>query len=88
MQCKYCKGKDFDNLSYDYYVCRECGKINYVNKQEKKTSGTLSEIYFAIGAGAVVLIIAILILLFVTAASRRESLRSAAENIPISTEKK
>jgi len=88
MQCKYCKGKEFDNLSYDYYVCRDCGKINYLNKKENKKPGALNEIYFAIGAGTVVLIIAILILLFVTAASRRDNVRSAAESTSVSAEKK
>ncbi len=88
MQCKYCKGKDFDNLSYDYFVCRDCGKINYLNKHEKKKPGALNEIYFAIGAGAVVLIIAILILLFVTAASKRGNLHTPEEKPSVSIEKK
>jgi hypothetical protein len=87
MQCKYCKGKDFDNLSYNYYVCRDCGKINYVDKQEDKKSGPLGEIYFAIAAGTVVIIITILILLFVTAASKRDKAQSAPAGASLSSEK-
>lgn len=77
MQCRYCKGRDFDNLSYDYYVCRDCGKINYISKVDKKRPGALNEIYFAIAAGAVVLIIAILILLFVTAAGKKGKIKTS-----------
>ena len=88
MQCSYCKGKDFDNSSFGYYVCRSCGKLHYDNKQENKKSGVVGELYFAIGAGAVVLILAILILLFVTASSKRASVHSAAGSTPLLVEKK
>jgi hypothetical protein len=88
MQCIYCNGRDFDRSSYDYYICRTCGKLHYENKSGRKKSGAISELYFAIGAGSVVIIIAILILLFVTAAGKREKMNSSSEKTTVSSEKK
>jgi len=88
MQCMYCKGQDLDKISYNYYECRTCGKLNYEEKLDKEKSGALGEIYFAIGILAVVLIITILILLFVTAANKKQKLQSASQSRVISTEKK
>ena len=88
MQCSYCKGKDFENSTYNYYVCKNCGRLHYEDKKGGKKAGPASELYFAIGAGAVVLLMAILILLFATALSKRGSVRTAGENIPVSADKK
>ncbi len=87
MQCSYCKGKDFDSSSYGYYVCRSCGKLHYDENQSKKKTGPLNELYFAIGAGTVVLIIVILILLFVTAANKRHKIETMTEE-RVKTEQK
>jgi hypothetical protein len=88
MQCVYCNGRDFDKSSYDYYICRTCGRLHYENKSGRKKTGAVSELYFAIGAGSVVIIIAILILLFVTAAGKREKMNTSAGKPAISSEKK
>jgi len=88
MQCIYCKGQDLVKLSYDYYECKTCGKLNYVDKQLGKKSIATGELYFTLGVGSVVLIITILILLFFTAAGKRESVQTSPESSIVTEVKK
>lgn len=88
MQCKYCKGHDLVQISFNYYECASCGKLNYEEKSLKLKHGHLGELYFAIGVMAAAMIITILILLFVTAAGKRSKTQSSEKHQVITTEKR
>lgn len=87
MQCKNCGSKDFQKSTYNYYICSNCGNLYYEDKYTKKKSKTLSDLYLVLIIGTVVMIITILILLFVTASSKKESVRQV-KKIPAVTEEK
>jgi len=88
MRCRDCNSQDLEEISFNYYECKVCGKLNYIDKAHVKRSDAASELYLAIGAVAVILIIVILILLFVTAAGRRGALKSPEQNKPVYVENK
>jgi len=86
MQCQYCKEQELEALSSEYFICKKCGKLNYTSLKGGKKPGSGNELYIAIGAIAVGMIITLLILLFVTASMKKEKIRTAAENKAAATE--
>ncbi len=88
MHCENCNGKVFVKTLYNYNECKRCGRINYDNEHARDKSGAAGEMYFAIGAVAVVFVIAALILIFFTASGKRESAKSAGSDMNISAPKK
>lgn len=72
MQCRYCNSSELMQISYNYYECRTCGKLNFEGKADGRKKSAIGEIYFVIGVVAAALVITILILLFVTAANKRD----------------
>jgi len=75
MQCKNCGSRDFQKSTYNYYICSSCGNLYYEDKYGKKKSKPINDLYFILIIGTGVMIITILILLFVTASSKKESVK-------------
>ncbi len=88
MHCENCNGKVFVKTLYNYNECKRCGRINYDNEHARDKSGSVGEMYFAIGAVAVVLVIATLILLFFTASGRKAPVTTAEVKTSQPLEKK
>ncbi len=87
MQCKNCGGKDFQKSTYNYYICSNCGTLYYEDNYRKTKSKPLNDIYFILIVGTGVMIITILILLFITASSKKENV-THIKNIPAVSEEK
>lgn len=87
MQCPNCKKNDFDKSWYDYYICRNCGSFYYDNNKAEKKPGVLNDYYFMAGVGIVVFIILILVLLYITALSRKEKIASEVKTQTVEIKK-
>ena len=85
MQCKNCGSRDFQKSTYNYYICSSCGNLYYEDKYTKKKSKPISDLYFILIIGTGVMIITILILLFVTASSKKENVKQV-KKVPAVTE--
>ncbi len=88
MQCSNCKGSDLEKSLYDYYICKNCGNINYDRLTYGKKKNPLNEYYFVAVLGVIVIIVVILILLFMTVLSRKNQIPQIIQKSEIQAEKK
>lgn len=88
MECKKCHGHEFQKTSYGYLICTNCGNFLYEDIRTRKTPKALSELYFILFIGTGVMIITILILLFVTASSKKDKGTKVTPPPAVSVEKK
>lgn len=88
MQCKNCGSRDFQKSTYNYYICASCGNLYYEDKYGKKKSKPISDIYFILIIGTGVMIVTILILLFVTASSKKENAKNLKQSPAVTEVKK
>lgn len=87
MQCKTCGSREFQKSAYNYYICSTCGNLYYEDKYDRKKPKPISDVYFILIIGTGVMIITILILLFVTASSKKQSAQQV-KKVPAVTEVK
>jgi len=87
MECRKCHGHEFQKTSYGYHICTNCGSFLYEDNNTRKTPKPLSELYFVLIVGTGVMIITILILLFVTASSKKDRVNPVQKIPAVSTEK-
>ncbi|HOP62100.1 MAG TPA: hypothetical protein PK358_02525 [Spirochaetota bacterium] len=88
MQCKNCGSRDFQKSTSDYYICGNCGSLFYDDKYTRKKSKPLSDVYFILIIGTGVMIVTILILLFVTASSKKGHVKHDNSKPAVTAEKK
>ena len=88
MQCANCSGTDFDKSGYNYYICKNCGNLQYEGSGSNRKSNPLSEYYFLGGLAVGIMIIVILILLFMTALSRKDRIKPVIKSGTVQVEKK
>lgn len=87
MQCPNCKGTDLEKSVYDYYICKNCGNINYESFNSGKKKSQLNEYYFMAVLGVIVTIVVILILLFMTALNRKNQVEQIIQKPEVQAEK-
>ena len=87
MQCSNCKGTDLEKSVYDYYICKNCGNINYGSSNFGRKKNPLNEYYFVAVLGVIVTIVVILILLLMTALSRKNQIEQIIQKPEIQAEK-
>jgi heme exporter protein D len=86
MQCSNCKSTDLEKSVYDYYICKNCGNINYGSSNFGKKKNPLNEYYFVAVLGVIVTIVVVLVLLLMTALSRKNHIEQVIQKNEIQAE--